>query len=83
MRELKVPARQLRPGTEVIKHFLCSTQLSMKFQMLIKLKYRQLKKFLALSVSDVVFIMIINVKMPTFVGILTLKMLKCQHVLAF
>ena len=35
------------PGLEVIKHFSCSTQLSMKF------------------------IMLINVKMPTTVGILT------------
>ena len=30
-----------------------------------KLKYRQIKKFLALSLSGVVFIMLINVKMPT------------------
>ena len=30
-----------------------------------------MKQFLALSLSDVVFIMLINVKMPTFVGILT------------
>ena len=29
-----------------------------------KLKYRQMKTFLVLSVSDVVFIMLINVKMP-------------------
>ena len=36
-----------------------------------KLKYRQMKMFLALSLSDVVFIMLINVKMPTIVGILT------------
>ena len=36
-----------------------------------KLKYQQMKKFLALSPSDVVFIMLINVKMPTIVGILT------------
>ena len=36
-----------------------------------KLKYRQIKKFLALSLSDVVFIMLISVKMPTIVGILT------------
>ena len=51
-------------GTEimVIKRFLCSTQLSTKFQLLIKQKYRQMKKFLALSLSDVVFIMLINVK---------------------
>ena len=30
-----------------------------------------MKKFLALSLSDVVIIMLINVKMPTMVGILT------------
>ena len=30
-----------------------------------------MKKFLALSLSDVVSIMLINVKMPTIVGILT------------
>ena len=30
-----------------------------------------MKKFLALSLSDLVFIMLINVKMPTTVGILT------------
>ena len=38
---------QMRPGTEIIKLFSCSTQLSMKFFLLI------------------------NVKMPTIVGILT------------
>ena len=42
-------------------------QLSTKFQILIKLKYR----LLALDLSDIVFIMLINVKMPTIVGILT------------
>ena len=36
-----------------------------------KVQCRQMKKFLALSLSNVVFIMLINVKMPTFVGILT------------
>ena len=30
-----------------------------------------MKKFLSLSLSDVVFIMLINVKMPTIVGLLT------------
>ena len=30
-----------------------------------------MKKFLALSLSDVVFIMLVNVKMPTIVDILT------------
>ena len=32
-----------------------------------------MKKFLALSLSDFVFIVLINVKMPTIVGILTFK----------
>ena len=32
---------------------------------------KQIKKFLALSLSDVVFIMLIIVKMPAIVGILT------------
>ena len=36
-----------------------------------KKKNRQIKKFLALSLLDVVFIMLINVKMPTVVDILT------------
>ena len=30
-----------------------------------------MRKFLALCISDVVFIMLINAKMPTIVGILT------------
>ena len=60
-----------KPGHEVIKLSSCSTQLSMKFQLLIKLKYRQMKMYLALSRSDVVFIMLVNVKMPTIVDILT------------
>ena len=30
-----------------------------------------MKKFLALSLSDVVFIMLINVKMPTIISVLT------------
>ena len=36
-----------------------------------KLKYSQMKKFLALSLSDIVFIVLANVKMPTMFGILT------------
>ena len=59
-------------GPGVIKLFSCSTQLSTKFQLLIKTKKKKkAKKFLALSVSDVVFILLIKVKMPTIVGILT------------
>ena len=39
----------------------------------ISTKYQKVKEFLTLSLSDVVFIMLINVKMPTIaiVGILT------------
>ena len=57
----------MRSRPEVIKLFSCSTQLSTNFQLLIKLKYQ----VSALSLSDVVYIMLINVKMPTIVGILT------------
>ena len=53
-----------------MKLFSCSTQLSTIFQLLFKLKYRKIGKFLAFSLSDAVFIMLINVKMPTIVGIL-------------
>ena len=37
----------IKPGSEVIKLFSCSTQLSMKFQLLIKLKCWKIKTFLA------------------------------------
>ena len=50
-----------QPASMSMRNFNCSY----------KLKYRQIKKFLALSLSGVVFIMLINVKMPTIVGILT------------
>ena len=47
------------PGPEVVKKILCSTQLSMKFQLLINTK---IKRFLDFSLSDVVFIMLIILK---------------------
>ena len=47
-----------------------------------KTKNRQMKKFLPVSHSDVVFIMLINVKMPTIVGILTF-MSRINFVLSF
>ena len=73
-------------GPEVINLFSCSTkprsqkvyigfetQLSTKFQLLIKTKILiNKKKFLTLSLSYIVFIMLINVKIPTIVGILTI-----------
>ena len=57
---------------EVLKLIPCSTQLSMQFQLLIKTKLLKNKAFIAFELSDVVFIMLTNVKMPKIVGILTL-----------
>ena len=66
-----------RPGPEVIKLFPYSTQLSIKFQ----LTAEELV-FLPLKLLYAIFILLINVKMPTIVGILTLmsrknSMLSC------
>ena len=55
-------------GPEVIKLFSHSTQLSMKFYLLMESKILK-NEF---KLSDVVFILLINVKMPTNDGILTL-----------
>ena len=50
------------PGSEVIKLFTCSTQLSMKLQLLIKTNADFfLFFFFALKLSAVVFILLINV----------------------
>ena len=54
----------LRPGPKVRKLFACSTQLSTKFQLLIKTNIQKSEK---VSCADVVLIMLINVKMPTIV----------------
>ena len=51
--------------------FSCTTQLGMKFQLLLKTKRLKNNAFLASEHSAVVFIMLINVKMSTIVGILT------------
>ena len=63
---------------KVIKLFLCSTQLSMKFIILINVKMptiipglEVIKLFLCSSQLSMKFIMLINVKMPTIVGILS------------
>ena len=48
----------------------CSTQLSKKLQLFLKLKCWKIKIFHALEPSNVVFTLLINVKMPTIVGIL-------------
>ena len=59
---------QTKPGPEVIKLFSCSTQLSKKFQLVIKTKIQTNEEAYCLKSirSGVVFIMLINV-----VGILT------------
>ena len=68
---VRPPVRGDNPGPEVIKLFSCSTQLSMKFKLLIKTKMPTYKEVSCYSLSDVVFFMLINVNMPTIVGILT------------
>ena len=54
------------------KKFSRSTQLSTKIQLLIKTKILQLGKFLALILTEFVFIGLINVNMQTIVCILHL-----------
>ena len=62
----------LEPGPEVIKRFSCSNQLNIKFKLLIESNILKKKHFSYLKRSYFVFVMLINVKMPTIVGILTL-----------
>ena len=54
-----------KPGPEVTKLFHTPLNWARNFNCSEILKYWQIKKFLALSLSVVVFIMLINVKMPT------------------
>ena len=42
---LRSPRWEKRPGPEVTKLFSCSTELSMKFQMLISIKYQSIRLF--------------------------------------
>ena len=56
---------------EVIQLFVLNFNGAQNFNFSLKLKCRQMKKLLALGLSDNVFIVLINVKMPTIVGILT------------
>ena len=50
--------------SEVIKLHSCSNKLSMNFPLLIKIKMLKITIFLALKLSEVVFILLTNVKMP-------------------
>ena len=58
-------------GSEVIKLFPVSTQLSMKFLMLVSIKYREIKHFSGSVKPRILFFMLIKVEMPTIVGIST------------
>ena len=62
----------LNPGPEVIKPFPCSTQLSMKFKMLISLNISRNSVFFLAQISLECYFLLRNVKMPTTVGILTI-----------
>ena len=61
----------MQPGPDGIKLFSCSTQLSIEFQMLISVKISRNSAFLGSDKSRMLFFPLINVKMPTFFGILT------------
>ena len=55
------------------KKELCSTQLSMKFQILINTKISRHSSFFSCSDKHkMLFFLLINVKMPTIIGILTI-----------
>ena len=56
------PGVDERSGPEVIKHFSCLTQLSIKFQLFIKTKTLKRLVFLVLKLSDDVFTLLINIK---------------------
>ena len=61
----------IRSDPEVIKHFSCSIQLnetSIAHENLNAETYRHFL-FLAFKLSDIIFFLLINVKMPTIVGI--------------
>ena len=51
--------------------FSCSTQLSMKFYMLLSIKISRKSTFSGSYKTRMLFFPLINVKMPTIVGILT------------
>ena len=49
--EHMINPKYLTPGLEVIKHFSCSTQLSMKFVMLINLKLLTIANYALQNIS--------------------------------
>ena len=61
----------IKPGFEVIKLFSCSTQLSMTFEMLTSIKISRNSAFSGSDKPRMLFPLLINVKMPAIVSILT------------
>ena len=57
--------RYNRPGAKVVKLFSCSTQLSMKFILLINFKIAKIDGIFRFNSVSQPFIQLINVKMPT------------------
>ena len=51
--------------------FSCSTPMRMDFQLLIKTKMLKIRNILAFKLSDVVFIMLTNFRMPAVVNTLS------------
>ena len=63
--------QSIKLGPEVIKLFSCLTQLSMKLQMLVSIKVSRNSAFSGSGKPRMLFSLLINVKMPRIVGILT------------
>ena len=61
----------LNAGPEIINLFFMLNSTEHELSSAKKLKYRQIKNVLALSLTDVVLILLINVKMQTIIDILT------------
>ena len=61
----------MKPGAEVIKLISCSTQLSMKFEILINIEIAKIDGMFRFYSLKPAIILLINVKMPIVVDILT------------
>ena len=60
-------------ASRLYRFFHAKLNWAQDFNCSLKLKYRHIKKCFAISLSDVVFILLIIVKIPTIVVILTFK----------
>ena len=60
----------MRSWPELIKLYSCSTQLRMKFVLLIKIQYQQFKPVSCTAEFSMQFFLLTNIKMATIVGIL-------------